>query len=370
MKNSDEIWWTGVIGASEYINCIEQSLEEKNSVLLFIPQHIPWHDCFIRHVKLDNPNRNIMSFNLIDCSKILENNLGLMLLNRYGSNEQKSQYKHDIPIGIYLFDNKILNNRTIWFYNIPERLENRWITFLCEFQRRKLLYPNVNNTILCMEIDDAHQRSVNSPFTDTIIWNKQVFDYDVLMFAMHRVRNINEPESIKKYVSQLASSIASSDIELCDSLITRYYDLIRFPEETVQTICNMIYNNSNASIFNMTKRKFDYIVWSAQEQVLFPIIERERLNFINKYYDVVNKNFKNPEVKGNGGDYESPYDVELGALVHICNRRFQGTEIIRNNNIDWDTLKSLHEARNKIAHRTPIKDFKLFNEVLNAKFID
>lgn len=366
MKNSDEIWWTSVTGASEYINCIEQSLEKKHSVLLFIPQRIPWHDCFIKYVKLDNPNRNVMSFNLIDCSKITENDLGLMLLNRYGSNEQKLNYQIDTPLSGYLFDNRILNNRTIWLYNIPERLENRWITFLCDFQRRKSLYPDANNTIFCMEIDEAHQRSVNSPFTDTIIWSKQVFDYDVLMFAMHRVRNINEPESIKKYVSQLASSIASSDIELCDNLINRYYDLIRFPEETVQTICNIMYKDDTAPIFKMTKRNFDYIVWSAQEQVLFPIIERERLNFINKYYDVVLKNFKNSEIKTYGNGYETPYDVELGALVYICNKGFQGTEVIKKNNIDWDILKNLHRARNDIAHRNPIKDFNIFNKVLNA----
>ncbi len=369
MRSSAEIWWTGVIGASEYINCIEQSLESKNSVLLFIPQHIPWHECFIEHVKADNPNRNTMSFNLIDCSKIVEDNPGIMLLNKYGTPEQKSQYKYSIPISNYLFDNNVLNNRTIWLYNIPERLENRWITFLCEFQRRKLLYPDSNNSIFCIEIDDAHQRTINSPHTDTIFWNRQIFDYDVLMFAMHRVRNIEETESVKKYVSQVASSIASSDIELCDNLITEYYKLIRYPQETVQTVCNVMYDNDHASIFKMTRRKFNYILWSAQEQVLFPIIERERLNFINKYYEVVSKNFKNPEVKGNVVDCDTPFDMELGALVHICKRRFQGTDIIRNNHTDWAMLQSLHKARNKIAHRTPV-DFELFNEVLNAKFID
>lgn len=367
MRSSAEIWWTGVIGASEYINCIEQSLKSKNSVLLFIPQRIPWHDCFIEHIKVDNPNKNTMSFNLIDCSKIVENNLGLMLLNRYGSNEQKSNYKPSISISGYLFDNNILNNRTIWLYNIPERLENRWITFLCEFQRRKLLHSNSNNnSILCMEIDDTHQRSVNSPYTDTIIWNKQIFDYDVLMFAMHRVRNINEPESIKKYVSQIASSMASSDIELCDNLIAQYYKLIRYPKETIQAICDTNYKNGNARIFKMTKRKYEYILWSAQEQVLFPIIERERLNFINKYYDVVSKNFSNPEVKAN---CETALDVELGTLVYICIKKFPGTEIIKNNSYDWKALETLHKARNNIAHRTYVS-FETFNDIINIKFTD
>jgi len=368
MRSSAEMWWTGVIGASEYINCITQSLENKNSILMFVPQRIPWHSNFIERIKIVNPNRNTMSFNQIDCSNVDEDNLGLLLLKKYASLEQIQRFKEKeyFSITSYILDNNILKNRTIWLYNVPERFENRWINFICDLQRKK---SNIENTsILCMEIGSIHRMSVNSPYIDVVSWNDHIFNYDVLMFAMHKVRNINEPESIKMYVSQVASSIASLDVELCDALINNYYRLIRYPERTVQTVCNEVYTNDKAKIFQMTKRQFTYILWSAQEQVLFPIIEKERLEFIRKYYHIVSANFQKAKVKEfQSIDLDSPMDMELGTLVDICNKKFEGTEEIKNNINDWSMLKTLRHARNKIAHRQPV-DFELFYKVVTCNF--
>jgi hypothetical protein len=266
-----------------------------------------------------------------------------------------------------LKDNNILKNRTIWLYNVPERFENKWINFIFEFKKKKSDIDD--GSILCMEISTINQMSVNSPCIDVISWENHIFKYDVLMFAMHRVRNLNESECIKTYVSQIASSIASLDIEFCDALIDNYYRLIRYPERTVQSICNEIYTNDKAKIFQMTKRQFNYIIWSSQEQVLFPIIEKERLNFIKKYYHIVSANFQKAKAKEfQAIDLDSPMDMELGTLIEICNKKFEGTNEIRSNIADWNMLKTLRHARNKIAHRQPI-DFELFYKVVNCSFI-
>jgi hypothetical protein len=220
-----------------------------------------------------------------------------------------------------------------------------------------------------MEIVYINGMSVNSPSIDVISWENHIFNYDVLMFAMHRVRNLKEPECIKTYVSQIASSIASLDVEFCDALIDNYYRLIRYPERTVQSVCNEIYTNHHAKIFQMTKREFNYIIWSSQEQVLFPIIEKERLNFIRKYYHIVSANFQKAKAKEfQAIDLDTPMDMELGTLVEICNKKFDGTNEIRNNLMDWNMLKTLRHARNKVAHRQPI-DFELFYKVVNCSFI-
>lgn len=367
MRSSAEMWWTGVIGASEYINCITQSLEKKDSILMFVPQKIPWHSTFMEHIKKANPNRNTMSFNKIDCFNVKEDNLGMMLLKRYASEEQILNYNESGSITEYILDIGILNNRTIWLYNVPERLENRWINVICELQRKKVNYNNVSN-ILCMEIGYIHRMSVNSPFTDVISWEDHIFNYDVLMFAMHRVRNLNEPETIKTYVSQISSTISCLDIELCDALIENYYRLIRCPDRTVQNVCNMVYTNDKAKIFQMTKRQFNYILWSSQEQVLFPVIEKERLNFIKKYYHIVSANFQKARVKEcQSIDLDTPMDMELGTLVDICNKKFEGTNEIKNNTNDWAMLRTLRHARNRIAHRQPV-DFETFYKVVTCNF--
>jgi len=367
MRSSSEMWWTGVIGASEYMNCITQSLESKNSILMFVPQKIPWHDSFMDKIKNLNPNRNTMSFNRIDCSNVQNDNLGIMLLKKYASPEQILNYDENNSIIEYILDIGILNNRTIWLYNVPERLENRWINSICEIQRKKVNYTNVN-TILCMEIGYIHKMFVNSPNTDVISWNDHIFNYDVLMFAMHRVRNINEPETIKTYVSQISSSISCLDIELCDALIENYYGLIRYPEKTVQNVCNHVYTNDKARIFQMTKREFDYLLWSAQEQVLFPVIEKERLNFIKKYYHIVYANFQKARVKEcQSIDLDTPMDMELGTLVDMCNKKLEGTSEIRNNFYDWNMIKTLRHARNLIAHRQHV-EFETFYKVVTCNF--
>lgn len=365
MRSSAEMWWTGVIGASEYMNCITQSLEKKNSILMFVPQRIPWHSNFIEHIKNMNPNRNTMSFNLVDCSTVKSDNLGMLLLEKFGSNEQMENFKERKPILSYLIDNHILKNRTVWLYNVPERFENKWINFIFEYKRKVFN----SSSILCMEIGSMNRLSVNSPYIDVISWESHIFNYDVLMFAMHRVRNINEPECIKMYVSQIASGISSLDIELCDALIENYYRLIRYPERTVQSVCNEIYTNDKAKIFQMTKREFTYILWSAQEQVLFPIIEKQRLDFIKKYYHVVSANFQKAKVKEvQSIDLDTPMDMELGTLIDICNKKFEGTNEIKSNTTDWAMLKTLRHARNKIAHRQPV-DFELFYKIVNCSFI-
>lgn len=367
MRNSAEMWWNGVIGASDYIGCITQALEKKDSILLFIPQRVPWRDYFMERIKRENPNRNTMSFNLIDCSKCSEESLLNLLLDRFSSMED---YKRSgKTITSYLLRDGVLSNRTIWLYNVPKRLEARWIASICDLQRKKA-YDNLeNNSILCMEVDATNSKiSVDTPYTQNINWDNHIFTYDVLMFAMHRVRNINELESVKTYISQIVSNIAGSDIEFCDMLIRNYYNLIRYPDKTVQKLCNQFYISDDAQIFKMTKLHFTYIIWSAQEQVLFPIIEKLRLDFIKKYLDVVTANYQKPRVKEcQAVDLETPYDMELTTLIEICNRKFEGTDKIRNNVQDWNMLKSLRFARNKIAHRSPV-EFDLFDKIVNFTF--
>jgi len=117
-------------------------------------------------------------------------------------------------------------------------------------------------------------------------------------------------------------------------------------------------------------------IWKAQLQVLFPLIEMERISFIDKHFAEIKESLVTPfwdykkseslYITQFGEPIENPYDVEIGTLYRMNHLRESSDKslylLFLPSEQDREHLSLLHDMRNSIAHSEPcsIEQVSLF----------
>ncbi len=94
-------------------------------------------------------------------------------------------------------------------------------------------------------------------------------------------------------------------------------------------------------------------IWKAQMQILFPLIELERIKLIEKWEDNISRALQENRITQYGKQIYEPFDVELGTLDYYMHKYQEGgrwTYISINDATDRRRIEFLHECRNILAH--------------------
>ncbi len=246
---------------------------------------------------------------------------------------------------------------TIWVKGLNKKTAAEWIEFCRGFSERTaadgLFVLEVHGDVMVSEAEAIR----------LIDFSACVSSYDVQLFNSFILDEQDMYSDLwKKYVSTCAATVCDIDAEISELLIR----VIDFKTESViegikrisempefsrrgkeDSSCHILrsYRNGDAA-------ELEHRIWVAQIQVLFPIIELERVSFIQKYEADIQKVLDREEIIQYGEVLREAVDVELGSLCYLMNRRYrEGFYLLYiPDESDRKRIGFLHDCRNRLVH--------------------
>lgn len=383
LEDCAKLWWDDITGPATYVRMIVDNLAEAKSVILIVPEDIPWHNQMYsstsQAMREYDPE---LLLEFIDCQdenfsdSTGKTNIPFYLLDHYAYPDVKNGYRQSSGQSIqqYLVSKKVLLNRIIWVTNASAEQASEWIQFCREYRAKKrydgLFVIETTESVFNYGVRAGSNMLNYNEFTtyyDTLLFNnivcsKQTGSMEWLQYKATALALIcNYDAELSGYMLNMCDFKAQSPIDalrnmIDDSLYTQRYDVSRLSKEhPISVICSNEINPLN------------HALWKAQLQVIFPMIEAERIQIIERYRDEIEEAVKteyfdfnryiNRYVTQYGERLESAFDAEVGTLYRMNHlRRASDTSLylfFLPNEDDRVHLALLHDMRNSIAHVEP-----------------
>jgi len=359
---SPDIWWRTITGPRSLVETAARSLSDNRSVLLVIPDDLPW-PLEMRYA-LESEFRNRyheqdLVVQPVEASEIPEGtDPGRWILDRFGSRAARQNYRPQsgMTMQAYLAKNNILRNSLIWIRGLGGQRALEWISFCRQYSPLEH-----NNGLFILETADEGYIPEGRDL-DVVDYRKRVSVYDVQLFnsILIDARRTDLPGIWKTYIAAVAASLCGADAELSGALIEKTWFLAQDP---VKTMTNLAFSPD----FSGRGRQPGHIlqqlregdeadarrcVWQAQIQTAFPAIEMERTAFIRERSGLIREALAKNEVRSFGQVITEPEELELGTLYFMISARdadgayllFLPDEEVR------QRLRFLRDCRNDLAH--------------------
>ncbi len=360
----EEFWWKQITGPSMVVSSVVQNLINNTMVALKVPADLPWRHYMRGAVEEQFKNQTGLRQVLIepidavdDCPAEL--NPGQFLIERFGNLEVKHGYRETSKTSIqeYIIENEILKNRIVWVKGLTKRQAIEWQSFCRDFGT-----DSVESGLFVLEIH-GNVTIVESVRLKVVDYSKLVSRDDVRLFNSFLLDESGALSAEwKNYIATVSAMLCDKDAEVSKYLLDGTDFTSESPIEGIERLSKepalnrrgediqsehvlSYYRANNISI--LQKR-----VWIAQVQVLFPIIELERVEIIKLLESDIKKALESYSVKQYGTDVTDPYNVELGTLCYMMKTQEEEATYmlyIKNQNLR-DNIEFLKECRNTIAH--------------------
>ena len=350
-----DFWWENVTGPSYFVSKIAQSLVDGVSVILCVPEDLPWRHAMrnsVRSLIAQRFGRTDAFVEEVDVNDVCpDEDPGAYIIRTWGDRDTSSNYRKGSSKSIqsYIVDNHVLRNRILWIKGISFESIGRWLHFVDCYQSGGLI-----DGLIVIEISsciDMNNNIINvSPYT------KYVSPNDVQMLCRYMLyRNYAYSEDWQDYIAILVSRLCRCDGEVAETVLRdmnfRDSDYHRQLKSLAQNTDLTMRGSSETSdsILRLAREdrmdEVDKRIWAAQVQVLFPIIELERVNIIRKQHDRISQVLNMYQIEQFKEILTDPMDVELGTLDFMVH-----TYHVINDSKLIHRITFLHDCRNKIAH--------------------
>lgn len=364
----EEFWWNNITGAHAVVSKVADALLENKMVILKVPSDLPWRYSMRSSIHTAFQERTDARDVVIEDIDVVDDNPddlepGRFLLQKYASSAVCRGYREKSKVNIqdYIAQKDVIKNRILWIKGLEGKIANEWIEFCKDYAPK-----TATEGLFVLEIHGK----VNSPdrrFIECIDFSECVSDYDVQLFNSFV---LDEDEEIaygsdiwKKYISAIAAMVCDVDAEVSELLlrevdfrqesaidgIARISEMDEFSRRGTEAGSNHVlwlYRNRKTAELN-------YRIWAAQVQVLFPVIEMERIGLIEKYQKEIDHALTDSCITQYGEKITDPMEVELGTLCYMMSHR-QETDYMYMlyipDETDRNRIRFLHECRNTIAH--------------------
>ena len=337
----DRLWWNHITKAHKFLEDIISSALDGKSMILCLPENVPWRDTLLELVedrlKLENPK------NALDRMQCPEEEVGLFLLNRYCKAERRATYRFGMTYAEFLgkCEDTVLNDRYLWVSGISKNRYDEWISFIVEYRK------NVRNKtpgVFILETQDDGFANRAGKGMKKLIFDHQIGAYDKFAFCALAASDRHCREYLRPYLADLVSTVCNRDIELCAECVLLGN---AFLENSIQVIRDIVRekcrSNGKNYCFPGTEEEIRTKIWETQLKNIFPVIEKYRSSFIRKYRKYIDSAL--PITTSYGEQVVNPEDVEIGALVYMV-----GNGKIPLESREYETLVVFREARNRLAH--------------------
>ncbi len=365
----EEFWWNNITGAHVVVFKVADALLENKMVVLKVPSDLPWRYSMRSSIHTAFQERTDTRDVVIEPIDVIDDNPeglepGRYLLQRYASSSISRGYreKSKVSIQTYIAQKEVIKNRIIWVKGLEGSAANKWIKFCKGFTPK-----TVAEGLFVLEIH-GDVVSPESRFIKYIDYCECVSSYDVQLFNSFVLDNdedsVYRSDLWKKYISTTAAMVCNVDAEVSELLIR---DVDFRKESAINGIARIAgmpeFSRRGAEAGsehvlwlyrNKKMKELKHRIWASQVQVLFPVIEVERIEIIERYRDVINKALSDNYITQYGERIIDPMEVEFGSLCYMMSHRQDGDANMYMLYIPDETyrerIRFLHECRNLLAH--------------------
>ena len=363
--NWAEFWWTNITGAQTLISEVANTLLDRRMVILQIPADLPWRqqmrscifDLYYKQSGYSSESQSVYIDAVDDNPDGLEP--GKLVLDRVCvSAADRSGYRErsNITIQQYLVQKKLMENVIVWVKGLNGAAVDQWVKFLKGFPKDSALF-----VLECQ----GSSRIADSRAIHRICYTENISSYDLQLFNSFYLDSLTATysPSWKRYIATAAALVCESDAEVSETLLrTMNFMEEEIPDGLARVADMYEFSRRGAGadsthvLSHIRRHKLDEIthrIWSAQVQVLFPIIEIERVSIINRLNDDLQTALKRNVIVQYNTRITDPMDVEFGTLCYMMAAREKDSDE-RILSIPDEKLRErihfLRGCRNLLAH--------------------
>ena len=365
-KEWSRFWWKNITGANYIVTSVINHLLDGTGVALIVPSDLPWRSKM--RLVIEEAFRGIggsseILVSLIDaedeCSE--EESVGSFLLNKFGqSREIRNGYRERGKNSIqdYLKKKEVFKNKVIWVKGAGGKTAKKWIEFCQEYSSGA-----PEHGLFVLEVHDI-ANVYESPNLKPIYYEDNISTNDIQLFNEFMVSDDNSYNTLwKEYIAVVSACLCETDAEISELLIRENNFKTESPEEGLKRIADMgEYKRRGgdvksghvlALIRNNDFNEIHHRIWVAQVKTLYPVIEFERNEMINKYKKDIESVLRSVPIKQFNRLLTKAEDVELGTLVYMLSSSVDSSGyklLYMPDDKDRERIFFLHDCRNQIAH--------------------
>jgi hypothetical protein len=345
----ESLWWNHIAGASRYVNDVLGFVTSHRVLLL---EEISFMSYFLQLLQEKMHQRDAgLQFEMSEADEWDgDSEIGELLMNRFVP--ESDYHPLDGSRIAYIAKHHLLQGRVLIVRNI-DRVP-KWLPAAIEYAR----HSGTRSGLLVLSYGGtcpltAVRRGVAAPK-----WNAYITEYDMQLYASYCLAGREDlPSSLRYYITQLASRFSGYDPELCCSLANE--SIADDPEGVLSSFASM---HETMSFLKYNLTDIHSIIWEAQVRTVFPIIERIRRRFIEKYHADLRDML--PQRDEFGKEIHKPEEMELRHMwyYYFKDYGFYSSE-------EGSEFQMASEARNKLAHLA-LLDSQTVREItfLDARF--
>ncbi|WP_150269064.1 hypothetical protein [Paenibacillus tepidiphilus] len=331
MLNEETLWWSQVSGPSRYL---QDTLEAVSNGGVTVLEETAYMGQFLSMLKdkllYKNSKLQIINYNADDF--LNSENIEEYLLFKFAPDY--NYHPIEGPPTRIIAKNNLLDGRVLIIRHIEK--DKRWMDVAMEFAK----YCSFQSGSIVFTLKGGTPQLKKQKKIEVLELKNYITTYDMQLFASYCISNLSNLSSpMKNYITQIASTLAGNNPELCKELAV---------EELAVDVFGLLNRLSqcspNSALIPENKSNVDHILWEAQIQTVFPIIEQERRRIIESYYQELLNIL--PVTDEFGRKIEIPEDMELR---HIHYYYFKNAGSFKSKE-DNDTFKLIYNSRNDLAH--------------------
>lgn len=363
MQESSQIWWQEITGPKTFVSNVTERLLEA-SVIMKVPDDLPWRHEMRQEIQSELREQYDyaeISIIPIDAEEDVEENteIDAFILERFALGDVARQYrkKSGKSITQYIVQKNVLQNDVLWVKGITEKTIKPWRDFLLAFNA---CCPK--NGRIVLEIRDSIQY-VKQNTIEEIDYSSYISDNNLQLFnsiLLDRMPTISEVW--KRYLSALAACLCETDAEIAEYFLNEYAQQTADPIRVLEAIAqDPNYSRRGAAdgsshILSLVRHKctsqIERRIWKAQLQVLFPVVEAERINLIERIKHDLTAMISVREIRQYGESIVNPYDFEWGTLFYAMKLTNINEEYYLKSlsKAEREEIRRFRDYRNNLAH--------------------
>lgn len=373
MPEWSEFWWTSITGPRNLCDAVSRALHNKNSVCLVVPDDLPWRDEMRASIETgmhQMPDMEFFYVEFIDvedeCPDITD--VGRFLMERYALPEIAAGYRGREKLQKYILDKQVLDNRVLWIKGMNAVQEKRWLQFCRDYVPVK---ESDGRFVLEARWTDKESERRNLA---VIRYGDTIKRYDLTLFnSIYLNREKAYSVIWQQYAAVMCALLCSTDaetsqafMETCD--FTADEPIIGMRKIAVDGAYLRRGESNDQHILSLVRKEamsvIDTQIWKAQLQVLFPLLEIERVSFIERYREQIQEALgekyydfrtgRSQYIYQFGETISEPDDAELGTIYRMTKLK-RDTDSCQYllyipNEQSRARIELLHDLRNLLAH--------------------
>ena len=339
---ADNIWWGQIGNSLRLLSSVTEHLRDHKSAVLFMSPRFPWKERFYREIDIRRAPYSVAR----RLKRIAWNGKGepgQLILTGMCPIDVQVDYWPGQTYGEYLGSrrNLVINDYDIWITGVHSKQDlTKWVEFVTQYHAAAK--ESEPHAVFLIEYDGPPMK------TSTVEQiSCQVERYDCRVFCLEMAAELSG-SNLRDYQAELALSIGGSQPELCAALLETGDRLIENPLAAAQSVLASARDSYGKPFSQQSESELTSEIWLAAVALLFPLMERYRIDFIERHKLELTRFL--PISNSNGDEVTEPFDLEIGALCYIiANLRvhlFTPMEV--------SGLRLCRRLRNQLAHNKPV----------------